>query len=123
MERSWNMSIKIKRAYDSPSSDDGYRVLVDRLWPRGVSKADAELDDWLKSIAPSDELRKRFHKDPSRWGEFRRKYLSELKEHRESIRPLAQKADRESVTLVYSAADKERNNAVVLRQYMEMLGR
>jgi len=116
------MSIKIKRAYDSPSSDDGYRVLVDRLWPRGISKADAELDDWLKSIAPSDELRKWFHKDPSRWGEFRRKYLSELKEHREVIRPLAQRADRERVTLVYSANDKEHNNAVVLRQYMEMLG-
>jgi len=72
------MSVRIKRVYDSPSSEDGYRVLVDRLWPRGISKDDAKLDDWLKSNAPSDELRKSFHSDRSRWGEFRRQYLSEL---------------------------------------------
>mgnify|MGYP001136446334 CR=1 FL=1 len=116
------MPVRMKRAYDSPSSDDGYRVLVDRLWPRGISKADAKLDNWLKSIAPSDELRKWFHRDPSRWGEFRRRYLSELKEHREILRPLAQRANKERVTLVYSSNDSERNNAVVLKQYLKMLG-
>jgi uncharacterized protein YeaO (DUF488 family) len=116
------MSVRIKRAYDSPSSDDGYRVLVDRLWPRAISKANAQLDDWLKSIAPSDELRKWFHADPSRWGAFRRQYLSQLKKHREILRPLAEKAKTTRVTLVYSANDEEHNNAVVLKQYLKMLG-
>jgi uncharacterized protein YeaO (DUF488 family) len=120
-ERICLMSVKVKRAYDRPSSDDGYRVLVDRLWPRGISKADAKLDDWLKSIAPSDELRKWFHRDRSRWGEFRMRYLSELKDHREVLRPLAKKAEKGRVTLVYSANDEEHNNAVVLKQYLKML--
>ncbi|MEX2580489.1 MAG: DUF488 family protein [Verrucomicrobiales bacterium] len=116
------MPVKLKRAYDKPSSDDGYRVLVDRLWPRGVSKTEAELDDWLKAIAPSDELRKWYHTDRSRWAEFRRRYLSELKEHREDLRPLAEKARKETVTLVFAMNDEERNNAVALKHYLEMLG-
>ena len=97
-------------------------MLVDRLWPRGLAKNDARLDDWLKDVAPSDELRRWFHADRSRWGEFRRRYLAELKQHREKLRPLARAARRGRVTLVYSAADRERNNAVVLKQYLEMLG-
>lgn len=116
------MPARLKRAYDSPSSDDGYRVLVDRLWPRGVSKADMKLDDWLKPVAPSDQLRKWFHRNPARWAEFRKRYLSELKDHRETLRPLAERAKQRRVTLVYSAADDEHNNAVVLKQYLQMLG-
>jgi uncharacterized protein YeaO (DUF488 family) len=96
--------------------------LVDRLWPRGLSKSDARLDDWLKSIAPSDELRKWFHRDRSQWGEFRRRYLSELKEHREELRSLAQLAKNRRVTLLFSSKDEERNNAVVLKEYLSRLG-
>ncbi|MCO6411484.1 MAG: DUF488 family protein [Thiogranum sp.] len=116
------MPIKLKRAYDKASSGDGYRVLVDRLWPRGVSKSDARLDDWLKTIAPSDELRKWYHDDRSRWAEFRRRYLAELKAHREQLRPLAERAGKQRVTLVYALNDAERNNAAVLKQYLKMLG-
>ena len=116
------MPVKLKRIYDAPASVDGYRVLVDRLWPRGISKADAELDDWLKEIAPSDELRKFFHSDRSRWDEFRRQYLSELKQHRENLRSLAERAKKEPVTLLYSVKDEKHNNAVVLSQYLKMLG-
>lgn len=116
------MSVKIKRAYENPSPGDGRRVLVDRLWPRGISREDAELDDWLKSAAPSEELRKWFHSNPERWGEFRRKYLSELRKHREMLRPLAEMTRKKRVTLVYSARDEEHNNAIVIRQYLRMLG-
>ena len=116
------MPVKIKRAYESTSPDDGRRVLVDRLWPRGVAKDDAEIDDWMKSVAPSDELRKWFHEDRSRWAEFRRRYLSELKQQRERVRPLAERARQGRVTLIYSSGDEKRNNAVVLKQYLEMLG-
>jgi uncharacterized protein YeaO (DUF488 family) len=108
--------------YDEPSSRDGYRVLVDRLWPRGLSKARARLDDWLKAAAPSDDLRKWFHRDRSRWSEFRKRYLKELKEHREELRPLAQMAGTRRVTLLFSSTDSERNNAAVLREYLRRLG-
>ncbi|MDD3620130.1 MAG: DUF488 domain-containing protein [Desulfobulbaceae bacterium] len=116
------MVIKLKRAYEKPSPDDGYRVLVDRLWPRGLAKADARLDDWMKSVAPSDELRRWFHEDASRWEEFRTRYLAELEKHREALRPLAKRAGKELVTLVYSARDEQHNNAVVLEQYLRKLG-
>jgi len=115
------MPIALKRAYEKAGPEDGYRVLVDRMWPRGVSKVEAELDEWIKSIAPSDQLRKWFHSDRSQWGEFRRRYLSELKEHREDLRKLAQRARSEQVTLVYSSRDREHNNAVVVKQYLNML--
>ena len=118
----WIVSVKLKRVYASPSHDDGYRVLVDRLWPRGIAKADAQVDDWLKSVAPSAELRKWFHEDGSRWAEFRRRYLAELTQHRDGLRSLAKKAGKESVTLVYSAKNESHNNAVVLKQYLKMLG-
>ena len=116
------MDIALKRAYDPPEKTDGYRVLVDRLWPRGVSKEQAKLDEWRKEIAPTDSLRKWFHHDAVRWGEFRRRYLAELKEHRTELRELAARSTRERVTLVYGAKDTERNQAVVLRQYLHMLG-
>ncbi|WP_111412647.1 DUF488 domain-containing protein [Billgrantia lactosivorans] len=117
------MGITLKRAYEAPSSRDGYRVLVDRLWPRGVSKEDAAIDAWLKEVAPSDELRRAFHDGKLPWGEFRRRYLSELKAQRDVLRELAERARKGSVTLVFSAKDERRNNAVVLKQYLEMLHR
>jgi len=116
------MAIRIKRAYDDPAADDGYRVLVDRLWPRGLAKSEAELDDWLRSVAPDDDLRRRFHAQQISWGEFRRQYLSELKEHRETLRRLSERARSQTVTLIFSAKNEKRNNAVVVKQYLEMLG-
>lgn len=115
------MEIALKRAYDPPEKSDGHRVLVDRLWPRGVAKETAKLDEWRKEIAPTDALRKWFGHDPERWGEFRRRYLAELKEHRSELRELAARAQSGKLTLVYGAKDPERNQAVVLRQYLRML--
>jgi uncharacterized protein YeaO (DUF488 family) len=116
------MSIVLKRAYEKPASKDGYRVLVDRVWPRGVSKDEAKLDEWVKEAAPSDKLRKWFHDDPSRWGEFRKQFLSELKDHKDQLRSLAQRAKKGRATLVFGARDEKHNNAVVLKQYLKMLG-
>lgn len=116
------MPIVLKRAYEKPASTDGYRILVDRLWPRGISKEYIKLDEWLKEIAPSDTLRKFFHKDPSRWGEFRRHYLSELRDHREELQHLVQRAKGRRITLIFSACDENHNNAVVVKQYLKMLG-
>lgn len=115
------MSIQLKRVYDEVAQDDGHRVLVDRVWPRGIGKGEAGIDVWLKQIAPSASLRKWFHKDPCRWGGFRRRYLSELKEHRALLRSLARRARKERVTLVFGSRDREHNNAVVVKQYMHML--
>lgn len=116
------MAIELKRIYDDVSSDDGCRILVDRIWPRGLSKEDAKLDEWLKSVAPSDDLREWFHSEHSEWDEFRKRYLAELKEHREDLRPFADKAKQQRVTLLYSSKDKEQNNAVVLKEYLGRLG-
>ena len=115
------MTVVIKRAYDTTAAD-GYRVLVDKLWPRGVSKAEAKLDDWLKDAAPSSEpLRKAFHGGELAWGEFRRRYLSELSAHQEALRELAKRGREHKVTLVYGAKDERHNNAQVLKQYLAML--
>jgi uncharacterized protein YeaO (DUF488 family) len=116
------MPISLKRAYDAPSPEDGHRVLVDKIWPRGVSKEDAKLDEWKKETAPSDELRKQFHDGSLSWGEFRNHYLSELKKYREELRELAERAAEEQVTLVFGSKDVDHNNAVVVKQYLEMLG-
>lgn len=113
------MPVSIKRAYESPTPGDGYRVLVDRLWPRGVSKEKVELDDWLREIAPSDDLRTWFDHDPERWKEFRKRYRSELDEHRKALRSLARLAADGKLTLVYGAKDREHNNAVVVKDYIE----
>lgn len=115
------MSILLKRAYDEPDAGDGYRVLVDRLWPRGVARDAAHLDDWLKYAAPSEALRRAFHEGEVSWSQFRRLYLAELKAHREPLRPLAQRSRDEPVTLVFGARDADRNNAAVLRSYLRML--
>ena len=113
--------IRLKRAYVPAEASDGQRILVDRLWPRGVSKADAHLDDWLKEIAPSTELRKWFGHDPARWAEFRRRYADEVATHAELVARLRRLAREAPVTLIYSAADERHNDAVVLRNIL--LGR
>lgn len=115
------MVVIIKRAYQAAEAADGYRVLVDKLWPRGVSKAEAQLDDWLKDLAPSEQLRQGFHGGELAWGEFRRRYLSELTAHKEALRELAKRGHQHQVTLVYGAKDERHNNAVVLKQYLAML--
>ncbi|MDQ2860879.1 MAG: DUF488 domain-containing protein [Pseudomonadota bacterium] len=114
-------NVKLKRAYEPPASGDGVRVLVDRLWPRGVSKKDAALDQWMKEIAPSTELRKWFGHDPDRWEEFGRRYAAELHVSEELLGQFRALARQGPVTLVYSAHDEAHNDAVVLRNIV--LGR
>ncbi len=109
------MEIRIKRVYEQPDQHDGRRILVDRLWPRGLTKEKASIDLWLKDIAPGTELRKWFAHDTGRWEEFKERYLAELKENSEQIRILKQELDKGVVTLVYGAKDEEHNQAVVLR--------
>ncbi len=108
-------NVKLKRAYVAQDADDGTRVLVDRLWPRGVRKADAALDLWLKEIAPSTELRKWFDHDTARWDEFRERYSGELRTHPELLDQLRTLARKGTLTLVYAAHDERHNDAVVLR--------
>lgn len=110
--------VRIKRAYEAPSADDGTRVLIDRLWPRGIAKAEAAVDHWMKEIAPSTELRKWFGHDPARWEEFQRRYRSELKDHRAELERLRELAREGVVTLVYAAHDETHNDAVVLRDLL-----
>ena len=113
--------VKLKRAYDSPAAEDGTRILVDRLWPRGISKERAALDDWMKDIAPSTELRKWFAHDPKRWEEFRRRYAAEVRQHPDLVTELRSLARHGPITLVYAAHDESHNEAVVLRDML--LGR
>lgn len=112
------MSIKLKRIYDEPCEGDGRRILVDRIWPRGLSKERAALDDWMKDIAPSAELRKWFGHRADRWQEFRAAYLEELEQHRERLAGLQRLAARETVTLLFAAKNETQNNAVVLREWL-----
>jgi uncharacterized protein YeaO (DUF488 family) len=114
-------NVVIKRAYEPPGKSDGRRILVDRLWPRGVSKADAHLDQWIKEIAPSAELRTWFDHDPRRWDEFRQRYRDELAQHSDILTDLRRSAREGRITLVYSAKDEIHNDAVVLRNVI--LGR
>ena len=113
--------IKLKRIYDSPDKNDGERYLVDRMWPRGVSKDRADLADWLQDLAPSDDLRRWFGHDPERWGQFKRRYRLELhaEAKEELIGKLARKARNETITLTYAARDTEHNNAVALKEVIE----
>ncbi len=110
--------LHLKRIYDQAEASDGKRYLVDRLWPRGISKTEAKLDGWLKELAPSDELRKWFGHDPNRWGEFKRRYRLALKSKakRTLLRKLALEQQTGTITLLYAAKDKEHNNAVVLQE-------
>jgi uncharacterized protein YeaO (DUF488 family) len=112
-------SIQLKRAYDPPSAKDGTRVLVDRLWPRGLRKVDAAIDEWIKDIAPSTELRRWFSHDPKRWLEFRRRYRTELSKNLTLVNELRKIVRKGRLTLVYSAHDEEHNNAVVLREVIK----
>lgn len=111
--------IWLRRAYDPPTRNDGHRVLVDRIWPRGVSKADARIDDWAREVAPSDDLRRWFDHDPQRWDEFQRRYRAELRDREQTLDTLARRVDEGRVTLVYGARDEQHNNAVVLRDVLE----
>ncbi len=121
MSPSTHGAIGIKRAYEEPKPDDGYRVLVDRLWPRGIKKESLKLDAWLKELAPSTELRRWFGHDPARWEEFRKRYRAELSspEAQTLLAELAERAGLGPVTLVYAARDEQHNGAVVLRELLE----
>lgn len=109
----------IRRAYDEPTNNDGYRVLVDRVWPRGVSKEDAQLDEWCKQIAPSTELRKWFGHAPERWDGFRSRYRAELGDRDDLVEALVERTRRQRVTLVFGAKDTEHNQAVVLAELID----
>jgi uncharacterized protein YeaO (DUF488 family) len=110
--------IALKRIYEVPRPEDGLRVLVERLWPRGLSKERAAVDLWLKDVAPSPELRKWFGHDPARWEQFQERYRRELLEKKDAVRQLRQKAKEGTVTLVYAARDEEHNGALVLKRYL-----
>ena len=111
--------IRVKRVYDEPARGDGLRVLVDRLWPRGLSKERAKVDVWLKDVAPSHELRRWFHHDPTRWSEFEARYRAELAARKEPLDLLREKSRKRIVTLLYGARDPERNQAIVLKRLLE----
>lgn len=111
--------INLKRIYDPPSHADGKRILVDRLWPRGLKKEDAHIDEWLKDIAPSDALRKWFAHDPDKWTEFKTRYQKELASKADIMKPLREAEKKGVLTLLFSAKDIERNNAVVLKEVID----
>jgi uncharacterized protein YeaO (DUF488 family) len=113
--------IRLKRIYEAPSSDDGYRVLVDRVWPRGMTKEKAVIDLWAKDIAPSTDLRKWFTHDPAKWEEFQKRYYAELQDKLSDLKALIAKAGDAPLTLLYGAKDEEHNQAVVLHGYMQKM--
>jgi uncharacterized protein YeaO (DUF488 family) len=110
--------IRVKRVYQEPDTDDGTRILVDRLWPRGLTKAHAQVDLWLKEIAPSNDLRKWFAHDPAKWAEFQIRYAAELKQNKEQLALLKQEAAKGRITLLYAARDEEHNEAVILQKLL-----
>ncbi len=110
--------IEIARAYDLPKSDDSYRVLVDRLWPRGVKKESLHMDEWAKELSPSDELRKWFDHDPDKWDEFQKRFVDELSDKSDQIEALLDAAGDKPILLIYAAKDEEHNNAVVLKKHL-----
>lgn len=113
------MEIKIKRVYEAPEKSDGFRILVDRVWPRGMTKEKASVALWLKEIGPSTALRKWFGHDPEKWTEFKKRYMQELKADKEEVATLKQHISKGPVTLVYSAKDEEHNQAVVIREFLQ----
>ncbi|CAL65699.1 DUF488 domain-containing protein [Christiangramia forsetii] len=112
-------SIRIKRIYEEAYDQDGHRILIDRLWPRGVSKEDAKLDDWNKDIAPSEELRKWFDHDPDKFEEFSKRYKDELKDKKDKVKAIREIAEEHRLSLLYAARDKEHNHAIVLKNVLE----
>lgn len=115
--------IKLKRVYEPVASEDGFRVLVERLWPRGISKERAALDLWLKEVAPSPKLRSWFGHDPAKWEEFRSSYRDEIKTHEDEVAQLQELSRKGDVTFVYAAHDMEHNAAVVLKDYLDYPGK
>jgi uncharacterized protein YeaO (DUF488 family) len=113
------MSVRIKRVYDAPDESDGRRILVDRLWPRGLTKAKANVDLWLKEIAPSTELRKWFDHDPDKWPEFQKRYAKELAASEAALQVLEEELGKGPFTLVYGAKDELHNDAVALQNFLE----
>ena len=112
------MAINIKRVYENPTQEDGTRILVDRLWPRGLTKEKASVDVWLKEIAPSTALRKWFGHDPAKWAEFKKRYHEELRKNPEQVSLLKEQIRKGAITLVYSAKDEEHNEALVLEELL-----
>lgn len=113
--------IQIKRIYESPSEEDGYRILVDRLWPRGIKKEKAKLDEWLKDLGPSDTLRKWFNHQPERFKEFEKKYLAELTVLKDELKRIKILSKKSTITLLYSARDTEMNQAVVILKVLNRM--
>jgi len=111
--------LRLKRAYDPATADDGKRILVERLWPRGVTKARASIDEWMKDLAPSPQLRKWFNHDPTRWREFEHRYWKELESNAEQVDQLRKAARRGRVTLIYAARDEQHNGALALKTFVE----
>ncbi len=112
--------VKIKRVYEPRKRTDGRRVLVDRLWPRGLKKEDLEIDEWLKDISPSNALRKWFGHDPGKWVEFKKRFFSELRKKQSTVEQIANAARKGTITLLYGAKDERFNNAVALKEYIEI---
>jgi uncharacterized protein YeaO (DUF488 family) len=117
--RSLNLTIRLKRARAAPDDDDGYRVLVDRLWPRGLSRAQLRLDAWAKDLAPSTALRQWFNHEADKWPEFKNRYFTELASRQEQLTQLISQAENQQITLIHAARDDRYNNAVALKEYLE----
>ncbi len=115
------MVIKLKRVYEKPESTDGIRILVERLWPRGLSKERAKVDIWLKEVSPSTELRKWFDHDPSKWEEFKKRYFSELEKNHAALDTISNLPEKGNITFVFASKEEEFNNAVALKEYVEKL--
>jgi uncharacterized protein YeaO (DUF488 family) len=115
------MNILIKRVYDKPAPIDGFRILVDRLWPRGISKEGAKIDIWLKSIAPSNELRNWYHHDVEKWPEFRKRYFAELETEPDAVNELLSYVTQRDVAFLFSAKELEHNNAIALKEYVNLV--
>jgi uncharacterized protein YeaO (DUF488 family) len=111
--------LKIKRVYDPPSRDDGKRILVDRLWPRGLKKENARIDEWIKEIGPSTELRKWFSHDPEKWEEFKRRFFKELQKNGETVDRVIATAKKSTVTLLFGSREERYNNALALKEFIE----
>jgi uncharacterized protein YeaO (DUF488 family) len=115
----WIVNVMLKRAYESPAQNDGYRVLVDRLWPRGLAKVKAKIDLWLKAVAPSTELRQWFGHDPEKWREFEKRYRAELKNNPAWLELQSLARQKKDITLVYATKDQLHNEAVVLKKLLD----
>jgi len=113
------MPIALKRIYEKPEVNDGKRILIDKLWPRGMKKDEATVDEWIKEVAPSDKLRKWFSHDPVKWNEFKKRYWEELKKKQEIVSKLAKECKEKKVTFLYSTKETRYNNAVALKEYLK----